>query len=75
MKQYWPMAVALDNGKPIMLFTYDSALSIESAKSVFKSWQDNYNYVLLSSWIHTDDSSEVLEHRCYVDSLGNVRKI
>lgn len=75
MKSYWPMAIALDKEKPFMLFTYDSCPSIEDAKKVMKRWQNDYNYVLLSTWIHTDDSSEVIEHRCHIDSLGNVRKM
>ena len=73
MKQYWPMAVALDNGNPVELFTYDSCLSIESAEDVFKKWQNDCGYTLLTSWIQVD--GQIVAHAVYVDAIGGIRQL
>lgn len=81
MKQYWPMAVAMDYEhnpyKPLQLFTYDSCLSIEKCGEVFKSWQNDCNYTLLCTWIDVTDgeSKKLINHRCWVNAIGQVKKI
>ena len=78
MKQYWPMAVALDNyGKPAQLFTYDSCNSVLGASKVFKCWQNDYDYQLLTTWIDVTEDGErdIINHRCHVNNLGQVKKI
>lgn len=80
MKQYWPMAIALDtNGEPIQLHTYDSCLSVEACEKVFVLWQDAHHYTLLSTWIDTFDSNGTrmrpIRHKSYVNAIGQVRKI
>ena len=73
MKQYWPMAIALENGKPIQLFTYDSCLSIEACEKVFKLWQDFHHYILLSTWITVD--GKTTNHVSYVNAVGHIERI
>lgn len=76
MKQYSPMAVALDeSGKPISLHTYDSCSSIDTARNQFKVWQDHYHYKLLCTWIVGDDETDIVEVRCHVNVLGQVTRI
>ena len=49
MKQYWPMAIALDSsGKPIALFTTNSYTSKVKDEEVFQKRYDK-GYLLLSS--------------------------
>ena len=72
MKQYWPMAIALDNEKPIQLFTYDSCLSIEMCEKVFQLWQDAHHYTLLSTWIKANDKIITLD--TYVNAIGQIRR-
>lgn len=74
MKQYWPAAIALDSdGKAISLFTYDSCLSVEATELMFKIWQDNYHYTLLCIWVQCN--GEIINHRCLVNAIGQVKKI
>lgn len=78
MKQYWPMAVAMNcEHDPFQLFTYDSCLSINECGDVFKKWQDDYQYILLSTWIDVTDGDKrsIINHRCHVNNVGQVRKI
>ena len=72
MKQYWPMAIALDSsGKPIALFTTNSYTSKVKAEEVFQKWYDQ-GYLLLSSWIKID--GRVISHKCYVNALGQIKR-
>ena len=77
MKQYWPMAVALDKGQPIALHTYDSCMSLQETNKVFKCWQDDYNYQLLTTWIDVieDGKRDIINHRVHVNAIGQVKKI
>ena len=77
MKQYWPMAVVLDKGEPLQLFTYDSCLSIKDCKKVFLVWQDSYGYTLLSTWIEVSEDGEkdIINLECHINSIGKVTKI
>ncbi len=78
MKQYWPNAVALDyQNKPSRLFTYDSCESVKDCGEVFKCWQDKYDYSLLSTWIEVveGEKRDCINHRCYVNAIGQVKKI
>ena len=74
MKQYWPVAVVLDNGKAISLSTYNSFSSIVEAEKQFKLWQDDYGYVLLCTWVH-DENDSIVSLGCYVDIVGQVTKL
>lgn len=71
MKQYWPEATHLDNGKCCHLFTSDSVLSEEAAKTVIRLWMQNFNIV--TAWIE-DDENKVIWHSCFVDFIGNRRR-
>lgn len=76
MKQYWPMAVALDeSGKAVSLHTYDSCLSIDMARNQFKIWQNHYHYTLLCTWIVGNAETDIAEVRCHVNVLGQVTRI
>jgi len=78
MKQYWPMAIAMSDGKPILLHTYDSCLSIESCERVFLIWQDAHHYTILSTWIQvTDDGNprSEIKHKIYVDAIGQLERL
>lgn len=75
-KQYWPKAVALDNGKPSLLFTDKCEHSILACEKIFQRWQNDCGYVLLVTWIQvTDDDAPfyIIEHHCHVDTLGHIR--
>lgn len=74
MIEYRPEAIALDNGKPVHLFTYDGCFSIEDCKKVFKCWQDDYSYSLLVTWIETSENT-IIEHCVHVNVIGQVKKI
>ena len=78
-KYYWPMAVALDcNNVPVQLFTNESC-DLTKCRDVFKNWQDNYNYTLLVTWIDVIDSDDgtktLINHRCHVNAIGQVKKL
>ena len=77
MKQYWPMVVALEHDGPTLLFTYDSCLSVEACESVFKLWQDAHHYKLLVTWIDCIEGEykTLIEHKCHVNAIGQVKKI
>ena len=72
---YWPRAIALtEDGSPIQLFTNDPVFSIESCNMIFVIWQDLHHYTLLATWVDTE-LHKGLHYKCYVDTVGQVRKI
>lgn len=78
MKQYWPMAVAMNcEHDPSQLFTYDSCLSVKQCNDVFKKWQDDCEYTLLCTWIEVSEDGyrDIINHRCWVNAIGQVKKI
>jgi hypothetical protein len=79
MKEYFPMAVVMDNGRPIQLHTYDGTYSLQKARGQFKIWQNDYNYVLLTTWIQVVDNligkEFIMDHKCYINILGQVEKL
>lgn len=74
---YDPTAIALVNGKPEYLFTSSMCNSIEDAKKCFYSWQDQYNFTILSWWIKDEHQNVIEEDICFnnagqlVDLDGN----
>ena len=79
MKQYWPNAIVCNEyEKPFSLHTTDSCLDLQECAKIFKCWQDDYQYKLLSTWIDVvddDGSRNIINHRCHVNILGQVKKI
>lgn len=79
---YWPMAVALtDFGKPELLFTYNSVITIEEAYEVFKAWQNKHKYTILSYWINDENNNMIEHHVCFnsggilTDIDGNIKRL
>ena len=52
MKLYWPMAIC-DDG--YTAHTYDSCLTLDECKKVFKCWEEGYNYRLRELWVEVAD--------------------
>lgn len=76
----WPMAIVKDNkdAEPRIQHTYDDVMSEEKAEDVFRCWNEDYNYILLATWIEQFTDSGERNIKCmktYPDTWKYLKQI